>query len=151
MNEIPDANQIPGASNTAPDANQAPSLNQTPGANDAALVKQTTSEERTWAMLCHLSVFVHVIPLSPITGPLIIWLLKKEEFPLVDDQGKESLNFQITMIIAFIISALLIFAIIGFVLLPTLAIFYLIVVIIGAIKAYNGEKYRYPLTIRFIK
>ncbi len=71
--------------------------------------------------------------------------------PLVDDQGKESLNFQISMTLYYILSTILIIALIGIVLLIGLSIFNLIVVIIASVKANKGEKYRYPLCIRFIK
>lgn len=110
-------------------------------------------EARTWAMLCHLGgLGVYVIPtIGHILAPLIIWLIKKDESPLVDDQGKESLNFQISLTIYAIIAGLLTLVVIGFILLIALGIFDLIVVIIAAVKANSGEKYRYPLCIRFIK
>lgn len=109
-------------------------------------------EQNTWAMLCHLSAIVgFVIPLGNILGPLVVWLIKKDEFPLVNDQGKESINFQISMTIYLIISAILILLLIGIVLLVALAIFDLIVIIIAMIKANEGVAYRYPLCIRFIK
>jgi len=108
-------------------------------------------EERMWAMFCHLSGLAgFIFPFGNIIAPLIIWSLKKEEYPLVNDQGKEALNFQISMTIYFIASAILIFLIIGIPLLIILGLFSLIVVIIAAIKANEGEKYRYPLTIRFL-
>ena len=71
--------------------------------------------------------------------------------PFVEDQGKESLNFQITMMLATIVSALLMFVLIGFVLIFVVIIFQFIVVIIASIKANEGVCYRYPLSIRFIK
>jgi uncharacterized Tic20 family protein len=109
-----------------------------------------TKDERTWAMLCHISVFsMFIFPLGNIIGPLVIWLIKKEEYPLVDDQGREVLNFQISVIIYAVISALLIFVLIGIPLLIALAIIDIILTIIGAMRANDGIKYRYPLTIRF--
>lgn len=71
--------------------------------------------------------------------------------PLVEDQGKESLNFQISMTIYFIVAWILVFILIGFVLLAALVIFDMVMVIIASVKANNGEKFRYPLCIRFIK
>ena len=71
--------------------------------------------------------------------------------PLVDDQGKESLNFQITMTIGLIICFVLTFVLIGFILLPALALFNLVMIIIAAIKANEGVQYRYPFAFRFIK
>ncbi len=108
-------------------------------------------DERMWAMFCHLSALIgFIIPFGNIIAPLVLWTLKKEEYPLVNDQGKESLNFQISMTIYVIASIILIFLVIGIVLLILLGIFSLIVIIIAAIKANEGEKYRYPLTIRFL-
>lgn len=109
-------------------------------------------EENMWAMFCHLSAFaIFIIPsFGNIIAPLIIWLIKKDEFPLVNDQGKEAINFQITMTIYFIVSIIFSFFIIGIPLLIALFFFIPIVTIIAAIKANEGEMYRYPLTIRFI-
>src|ERR1700680_445708 len=72
------------------------------------------SEARTWAMLCHLSSISGFIgvPFGHIVGPLIVWLVKKDQFPLVDDQGKESLNFQISMTIYGIVAGVLCFVLI---------------------------------------
>jgi len=78
-------------------------------------------------------------------------MLKKEEMPLVDDQGKEAVNFQISITIYFLVAAASIFCVIGFVLAPAVLIFDLVFTIIAAMKAGSGEAYRYPLTIRFIK
>jgi uncharacterized Tic20 family protein len=112
----------------------------------------TTKDERTWAMLCHISTLSgFIIPFGNIIAPLIIWMIKKDEFPLVADQGKEVVNFQISLTIYILISIVLIILLIGIALLIGLGLFDLIVTIIGAMKANEGEKYRYPLAIRFIK
>jgi hypothetical protein len=109
-------------------------------------------DERMWGMLCHLIAFSgFVVPFGSLLGPLIIWLIKKDEMPFVDDQGKESLNFQLTMLIAFVISIILIVVVIGFLLLGVLCIYEIVVLIIATIKANEGVRYRYPYTIRFIK
>lgn len=108
-------------------------------------------DENLWAMLCHISVFAgFLIPFGNIIAPLIIWLIKKDEYPLVNDQGKEALNFQITLTIYLFASAILILLIVGIPMLIALGFFGFIVTIIAAIKASEGEKYRYPMTIRFI-
>lgn len=109
-------------------------------------------DERTWAMLCHLSVFAaHIFPLGNIIAPLIIWLIKKEESAFVDFHGKEVLNFQISLVIYFAIAFVLIFVLIGLPLFIALWVFSLIIVVVAALKANDGQYYRYPLTIRFIK
>ena len=109
-------------------------------------------EERNWGTLCHLVAFTgYIIPIANIIGPLVVWMIKRDEMPFVDDQGKESLNFQITIMLAMIASGLLMFILIGFVLIFVVVIFQFIVVIIASIKANEGVYYRYPLCIRFIK
>jgi uncharacterized Tic20 family protein len=110
-------------------------------------------DERMWAMLCHLITLSGlVIPFGNIIGPLVIWLIKREEYGLVNDQGKEALNFQITMLIGMLICIPLFFLFcIGWVLAILLTIFDLVFTIIAAIKANEGVCYRYPMCIRFIK
>jgi len=111
-----------------------------------------SQDEKTWGMLCHLSSFAGmIVPIGNILGPLVIWLIKKAEMPFVDDQGKEALNFQISITIYFFASFLLVFVIIGIPLLIAVAIFDVVMTIIAAVKANGGEAYRYPLCIRIIK
>jgi hypothetical protein len=122
-------------------------MNQTPGTDGSV-----NKEERTWGMLCHLlALSGFIIPFGSIIGPLIIWLIKKDEMEFVNDQGKESINFQLTMLIAFIISAILMLVAIGFLLMVILAIFDVVVIVIASIKANDGIRYRYPYAIRFLK
>ena len=109
-------------------------------------------DERMWAMLCHLSMFAgFVVPFGNIIGPLIIWMIKKDEYPLVDDQGKEVINFQISMTIYLMVSIFLVFIVIGIPILIALVIFDVVITVIAAIKANEGEHYRYPLSIRLLK
>jgi uncharacterized protein len=111
-----------------------------------------TQDDKTMGMLCHLSALAgFVIPFGAIIGPLIVWLMKKEQSAFIDYHGKEALNFQITMAIGFLISFILIFIVIGFFLIVGLAIFSLVMTIIAAIKANEGENYRYPISLRLIK
>jgi uncharacterized Tic20 family protein len=115
--------------------------------------KEVNKDARLWAMICHLSALSGlVVPVvGCIVGPLVIWQIKKEEFPFVDEQGKEAVNFQISMLIYGIVAGLLCFVCVGMVLLPAVAIVDLIFLLIAAVKANDGYHYRYPLTIRFIK
>lgn len=116
------------------------------------MVRGKKKEAQTWGMLCHLVALVGFIgvPFGHLLGPLAIWLIKKNEYPFVDEQGKESLNFQISMTIYGLVAAMLVFVLIGFPLLIGLGIADLVLVIIAAVKASNGESFRYPCTIRFI-
>ncbi len=90
------------------------------------------------------------VPLGNIWGPLIIWLIKREEFPDVDAHGKASLNFQISITIYIIISVILTIVLIGFVMLIAAMIMWVVVVIIASVRANAGQLYNYPLAIRFI-
>ena len=105
-----------------------------------------SQDERNMAVVCHLTALV-----LGLIGPLIVWLIKKDQMPFVDDQGKEALNFQISVLIYATVSGFLVFLLIGFVLLPLVIIFNVVMIIIAAVKASGGEAYRYPLCIRFLK
>jgi uncharacterized Tic20 family protein len=119
--------------------------------NEGTASKVKDRDENMWAMFCHLAALIgFVIPFGNIIGPLVIWVLKKDEYPLVNENGKEALNFQISMTIYFIASLLLIIVVIGIPLLIALGFFELIAIVIAAIKANEGVTFRYPLTIRFI-
>ncbi len=110
------------------------------------------SDENMWAMFCHLGgLFGFVFPFGNIIAPFAIWLIHREKFPLVDDQGKEAVNFQISLSIYLIASALMVLIGIGLFLLIGLLVFSLVVIIKAALQARDGGKYRYPLTIRFIQ
>ena len=113
--------------------------------NDSGSVSPST-DEKSWAMGCHLISLV-----TGFVGPLILWLIKREGNPFVDQQGKEALNFQLSILIYGVISYTLIFFIVGVLLFPAVLIFNLVFIIIAAVKANNGEDFRYPLCIRFIK
>jgi uncharacterized protein len=108
---------------------------------------------QTWGMLCHLTALSSFVGLVPghLIGPLVVWLIKRNEYPLVDEQGKESLNFQLSITIYSIIAGLLCFIFIGFLLLAVLVVVDLILVIKASIRVSNGQEYRYPYTIRFLK
>jgi uncharacterized Tic20 family protein len=110
-----------------------------------------SQDERNWGMLSHLAALAgFVIPFGNIVGPLVVWLIKKDQMPFVDDQGKESLNFQISVTIYMIVSLVLVFVLIGILLLIAVVIFSLVMLIVAAVKANSGEAYRYPLCIRFL-
>lgn len=114
--------------------------------------KMDEKQERMLAMFCHIGALAgFIIPFGNIIAPLVIWSMKKADSPLIDDQGKESLNFQITMTIAAIVAWILIVVVIGVPLLIALGIFNIVMIIIAGIKANEGTKYRYPVNIRLIK
>ena len=113
----------------------------------------TATNVQTWCVLAHATALVgFFVPLAGhIVGPLIIWLSKREDSPEINAHGKESLNFQISMLIYNAVSAILCLVLIGFVFLGVLHILNIIFVIIASIRASEGKLWRYPLTIRLIK
>ena len=109
------------------------------------------AEERTMGMLCHLLAFSgYLIPFGHLIGPLVMWMVKKDESAFVDANGKESLNFQITVTIATVVSGILCLLLIGFLLLPVVIVGSLVLTIIASIKANEGKVYRYPFCLRLI-
>ncbi len=114
---------------------------------------QVSKDEQNWVMFCHLSALSgFIIPFGSVIGPLVIWLMKRAEMPMVEVHGKEVLNFQITVMIAAVVSMVLMFVFIGFLLLAVVAIGALILTIMASIKVSNGDySYRYPFTLRLIK
>jgi uncharacterized protein len=114
---------------------------------------QDDKKARIWGMLCHLTALLGMIgiPFGNIAGPLIVWLLKRNVYPLVDEQGREAMNFQLTMTIFALVAALLIYFKIGFFLLFLIAGINFILVLIASVKTYSGESYSYPFKIQLIK
>lgn len=112
--------------------------------------KLAVPDEKTMAMLAHL-----LGGITCLLGPLIIWLLKKEESPFVDDQGKEAVNFQLSILIGYVIAGILGFIPVihcfTWILFPALGITGLIFGILGGLEANKGVVYRYPYALRFIK
>ena len=113
----------------------------------------TSSNIRMWTVLCHASALAgFFVPWAGhILGPLIVWLAKRGDAPEIDEHGKESLNFQISMLIYNLIAGVLCLVLIGFVILGILHILNLVLVIVASIQASEGKLYRYPITIRLIK
>lgn len=107
-------------------------------------------QERTWAGAAHWGCVIGAFVALALLAPLIIMLVKGNESPFVRRHAVESLNFQISMLIYLIVSVVLVFVIVGIFMLVGLAILWLVCVIVGSVKASNGEEYRYPLAIRFV-
>ncbi len=115
-----------------------------------------SKEERLWAMLAHLSAFaMYFTGIGHMLGPLIIWLLKRDGNPFVEDQAKEALNFQITVTLIAIAAVLMCFtvilALVGIPILIGLHLYQVVCIVIAAIKANDGVAFRYPLTLRLVK
>jgi uncharacterized Tic20 family protein len=133
---------LPMSSNPAPDVPPSPPPVAPVEAGLPAEIKQ---EDKTMAMLCHLLGI-----LTAFLGPLIIWLVKKDQSPFVDDQSKEALNFQITLVIAHAVAGAAVCIHLGFLNLAVWVVG-LVFGIMGTMAANRGEKYRYPIALRLIK
>ena len=123
-----------------------------------------SAEERQWAMVAHLSALLGGLLTSGwagsigcFLGPLIIWMVKKDTMPFVDDQAKEALNFNITVAIIFFVLwavtflTLFIGGVLTVPLMVIVGIAWLVLTVIASIKANQGERYRYPFTLRLVK
>ncbi len=121
---------------------------------EISIMKDSVEKQaRIWGMLCHLTALLGLtgVPFGHILGPLLVWLYKKKEYPFVNEQGKEALNFQLSMTVYALIAALMIFIKLGMILLFILAAVNMFLVIIAALRANSGDIFRYPFKIRFIK
>jgi uncharacterized Tic20 family protein len=140
-----------------------PSSTPAPTSSVPPLAPADPKAERNWCMWCHMSALAGlVVPFGNLLGPLIIWQMKRVEFPALNDHGKEALNFQLSVLIYMmgggVLSFILAITCIGAILIP-LVVLALIVVHLGAlalsivagVKGGEGVLYRYPLTLRLIK
>jgi uncharacterized protein len=115
-------------------------------------IRVLSETERNWAMFCHLTAFAgFLFPFGGIIGPLICWLSRKDESTWVNENGKASMNFQLSMLLYIVLVAPLCFIIIGFPIIFTIVILKIICIIIASVKASKGEEFRYPLAIPFIQ
>ncbi len=121
--------------------------------SDQELMPQPSAQARQWAMFCHYSAFFwFLVPMiGNVLGPLIVWQLKKDMDPFVDEQGKEALNFQITFSILLMICGVLAWILIGFPLMALISVVALVLVVIAGIRANEGTPYRYPFCWRIVK
>jgi uncharacterized Tic20 family protein len=115
-------------------------------------IREFTESEKNWAMLCHLSAFAgFFFPFGSIIGPLICWLTKKDESSWVNENGKASMNFQLSIMLYIVLSIPLCFIVIGIPIVVFLGILKIICIIIASVKAGKGERFKYPLSIPFIQ
>jgi uncharacterized Tic20 family protein len=111
-----------------------------------------SQEDRNWGMIAHLSALAgFIIPFGSVLGPLIVYLVKRDQSAFATDCAREALNFNITVAIGFIISLCLSVVFIGIPLMIALALAWLVLTIVAAVRANEGTQYRYPATIRFVK
>jgi uncharacterized Tic20 family protein len=124
-----------------------------PSSSPPPVTLANSSSVRTWSVLAHATALAgFFVPWAGhIVGPLIIWLAKRVDSPEIDAHGKESLNFQLSMLIYNVIAGILCLLLIGFAILFLLHILNVILVIVASIQASEGKLYRYPISIRLIK
>lgn len=109
-------------------------------------------QARQWAMFLHLSQLAgYVIPLVGLIAPIVIWQMKKDEYPILDEHGKAVVNWLISELIYGAICFVLVFIVIGFPMLMVLGILAVVFPIIGGIKANNGELWHYPMAINILQ
>src|SRR6478752_10492727 len=108
----------------------------------------SSRDVRTWNVLCHATALAgFFVPWAGhILGPLIIWLAKRGDSPEIDANGKESLNFQISMLIYNGIAVVFCLVLVGFAFLAVLWVLNAVFVIVASIQASDGRFYRYPMT-----
>ena len=110
---------------------------------------EVTAEVRNWATLSHLSAFVTFVGIPSVIGPLVMWLLRRDQ-PYAEYHAKEALNFNISFMIYGLLAAVSIIVLVGLLLLPAVLITWFVLTIKGALRASAGEYYRYPMTMRFV-
>ncbi len=117
----------------------------------STVTSSISKEERNWAMFAHLSaLLVYPTLIGGIVGPLVIWLMRKDDMSFAADQARETLNFQITVYLMGLVCGILFLVLIGFVLFGLLVVAHVVLTIIAAVKASEGVAYRYPFNLRLI-
>jgi uncharacterized Tic20 family protein len=128
--------------------------------NESPPGREINKDARMWSMFCHLAGLCALLPIIPVVGgvigPLIIWQIKKEDNTFIDEQGKEAVNFQVSVLLYSLIGSILCgITCVGITLIPfvvgIIGVLDIIFLVIASIKANEGKHYRYPLTVRFIK
>ena len=117
----------------------------------AAPAQMPSAEERQWAMFCHLSaMLLYAGIIGGVLVPLLLWLMKREGNPFVDDQGRETVNFQITIVLGLCIAVPLCFFLVGIPMVAGLFLYHFIATIVAAVRSNEGVRYRYPFCWRLI-
>lgn len=112
----------------------------------------TDPNARTWGMLAHaLTLLGYIAGIAHVIPALIVYLAKKDEHEFIAEQARESLNFQLTILPLLVFGWVSWFFCLGWLILPVVYLFQLVMVIVASIQANDGKHYRYPLTIRFVK
>jgi len=116
-----------------------------PAEDESARQPETSRDARNMAMLCH------VLGIVGFFAPLVIWLIEREKHRFVDEHGRDAMNYQISLLLYYLVSSLLAFFLIGIFMLWVLTGAHVILIVIGAVKARHGKPWHYPIAISFIK
>jgi uncharacterized Tic20 family protein len=142
----------PSSDDTDDDETVSADATATPGAasetNETRLV---TDDEQTWAVILHASAFTGLmVPFGNVLGPLLVWLIKKDESAFIDESGKAALNFQLTWTMLMLGALVTLLVGIGFLLVPVVAVAWIVIVVLATVRASDREVYDYPLTLDLI-
>lgn len=108
--------------------------------------------ERNWSMLCHLSAFAgFFFPFGGVIGPLICWLTRKDESAWININGRNAINFHISILLYIILAIPLVFIVVGIPIMLALGTLKIVCIIIASVKASKGELFKYPLAIPFVQ
>ena len=107
-------------------------------------------DSKNKAVFAHLSAFLTFVGIPAPIGPLVAWLVLKDQDPFAADQAKEALNFNLSFLLYSIVAGVSLLVLVGFILLPVVLILWFIFPILAAVAASRGEWYRYPLTLRIV-
>lgn len=120
-------------------------------AGETAAGDDVSSDERTWAILVHASAFAgFFVPFGNILAPLVVWLIKREESQFVDANGKQALNFQMTWTVLLVFALFSLLVGVGLILVPIVALAWVILVVLATVRASENEVYDYPLTVDLV-
>lgn len=132
-----------------PEVTEGPEVPETPEVPPAASMSPS-ADSRNKAVFAHLSAFVTLLGIPSPLGPLVAWLVWKDQDAFAADQAKEALNFNISVLLYGLVAAISLILLVGIILLPAVLIGWFVLTIVAAVAASRGETYRYPLTIRFL-
>ncbi len=114
-------------------------------------VESVSDEEQTWGVLLHASAFSGlVVPFGNVLGPLLVWLIKRDESTFIEESGKDALNFQLTWTMLMLGALLSLLVGVGFLLVPLVGVAWLVIVVLATVRASEREVYEYPLTLDLI-
>ncbi len=132
---------------------RAVNTSDSPASAPQGIEPSVSADERTWAMIAHFSALATFIapPIGGVLGPLVVWLAKREQSAFVAEAAKEAMNFNIAVLVGYLVCALLVFVFVGILLGAALFVFWLVMTVVAGIRASEGVHYRYPVSLRIVR